>query len=37
VYPGLADIILPCGAVALTLALIPLASRKLRRPVKNDP
>lgn len=35
-YPSLADIILFYGTVALTLALIPLASRRLRRPVEND-
>ena len=35
-YPNLADIILFYGTVALTLAVIPLASRRLRRPVEND-
>jgi hypothetical protein len=35
-YPGLSDIILFYGMVALTLALVALASRRLRRPVGND-
>jgi hypothetical protein len=35
-YPSPADIILFYGTVVLTLALIPLASRKLRRPVEKD-
>jgi hypothetical protein len=35
-YPGLSDIILLYSMVALVLAVIPLASRRLRRPIEND-
>jgi hypothetical protein len=35
-YPSLADIIVFYGTLALTLALIPLASRRLRRAVEHD-
>ena len=36
-YPGLAEITLSYATVALTLALVPLASRRLRRTFGNDP